>query len=286
MRCVSIAAVLAACVITFPQLVSAADLPVKAQPLPPPAPVYNWTGFYAGLNAGGAWENTIDNSFTPGACSFLAVACTGAVPVFGAALPPQLNTHPSGFIGGGQIGYNFQTGAFLWGIETDFQGADVKGNASVTNTVATFIGGGPFSFTSTGSQRIDWFGTLRARVGWLPTNSLLLYATGGLAYGHTESAAAFSGIFGPGLLVAGTAASQSDTLAGWTVGGGLEWMFAPRWSVKGEYLYYDLGTVNLNQSISFATTPPSLPNHFDFNIQSAAHFRGNIARLGVNYKFD
>jgi outer membrane immunogenic protein len=195
-----------------------------------------------------------------------------------AAVPGRFDTHPSGFIGGGQIGYNYQTGVFVWGVEADFQGAAIKGTASATNTDSVF----GFSLSGTGSQKIDWFGTLRGRVGWTPMSPLLIYATGGLAYGNTETNVSFSqfaNLGGPG--GPPIAISNSSTLTGWTVGGGLEWMFAPRWSVKGEYLYYDLGDVTLNQTQS--ASPPGV--NAAIAIQSVAHYHGNIARLGVNYKF-
>lgn len=248
----------------------AADMAVKA---PLPVPVYSWTGWYVGLNAGGGWENTIDNSAAVSSC---AGAPAALCPGLAAAVPGQFNTHPSGFIGGAQIGYNYQTGAVVWGVETDFQGAGIKGSASATNTVTTI--GVPITVSGTGSQKLDWFGTLRGRLGWEPTSRLLIYATGGLAYGNVEAGASFSQLSFPG---GPTAAFQSSTLAGWTVGSGLEWMFAPRWSVKGEYLYYDLGNVTLNQTLN--AFPAGV--NAAIAIQSVAHYHGNIARLGVNYKF-
>ncbi len=83
----------------------AADMAVKAPP-PPAAPVYSWTGFYAGLNAGGGWGGKIDNSVTPSTCTFSALACSAFFAGLNAIVPGQFSTHPSGFIGGGQIGYN------------------------------------------------------------------------------------------------------------------------------------------------------------------------------------
>ena len=101
----------------------------------------------------------------------------------------------------------------------------------------------------------NFLGTLRGRLGWTPSAPWLLYVTGGLAYGHTETEVALSthisGLCGGGALGCPDAsgfASKDDWRAGWTVGGGVEWMFAPRWSFKAEYLYYDLGHVNLNTS--------------------------------------
>ncbi len=170
-------------------------------------------------------------------------------------------------------------------LEADFQGADIKGTANATNA-ATVFPFPAFTLTSTGSQKIDWLGTLRGRLGWLPVNQLLIYATGGLAYGHVETGVSFSGnIPITGFPISGsTALFQSNILVGWTVGGGLEWMFAPRWSVKAEYLYYDLGKVTLNQTL--ASVQSGVIGFFaNANVQSIAHYNGNIARLGVNYKF-
>ena len=285
MRRVSITIVAAVSTIAFAQFASAADLPRKAPvAVPPPPPVYSWTGFYAGLNAGGSWGNTtIDNSASVNFCS-------GIVPAFcpasAATLPGQFDPHLTGFIGGGQIGYNYQFASnWVAGLEADFQGADIKGDASGTNT--TVVPGfptNPLTIAGTGSQKIDWFGTLRGRVGWLPVNSLLVYATGGLAYGHVQTDVSFSEHIEQGAnpFDGSTAISQSDTRVGWTVGGGLEWMFAPRWSVKGEYLYYDLGTVTFNQTLGVAAV--GIPR-IGMAIQSDAHYKGNIVRAGVNYKF-
>ncbi len=182
-----------AAVIATPAL--AADMAVKAPP-PAPVPAYGWTGFYAGLNAGGGWGSKgIDNSFTPGACNGPASACASLFPSLIAPLPGRFDIHSNGFIGGGQVGYNYQSGAFVWGVEADFQGADMKGNASTT---ASFVPPPPaapnalVTTAGTGSEKIDWFGTLRGRLGWVPTPPLLVYATGGLAYGHVGTGASFS----------------------------------------------------------------------------------------------
>ncbi len=127
------------------------------------------------------------------------------------------------------------------------------------------------------------FGTLRGRIGVLPSERLLLYATGGLAFGHAQlstSLTTFSGaapdcvnLFGANNCEAGSA---SSLLAGWTIGGGAEWAFARGWSAKAEYLYYDLGT------LSHSMTDPNFP--FVFN--ASADFKGSIARGGINFKFD
>jgi len=263
----------------------AADMAVKA---PPPAlvPVYNWTGWYVGLNAGDGWQNTIDNSVTS---NFFVLAGFGLYPALNAAIPQQFNTNPSGFNGGGQIGYNYQlVQNWVAGLEADFQDANIKGTASAAGA-AVDTAGSLITVAGTGSQKIDRFGTLRGRLGWLPVDSLLVYGTAGLAYGHVQTDVSFSGsrMGGAGTPMNGSiAASQSETRTGWTLGGGMEWMFASSWTVKAEYLYYDLGTETLNQALMLTGFAPGIgTTGIGANIQSVAHYRGNIVRAGVNYKF-
>ena len=118
-----------------------------------------------------------------------------------------------GFIGGGQIGYNWKRDQWLFGLEADIQYSDQKGSYSACSAVGCPVG----SAFGAADHHLKWFGTFRGRVGWLPTNSLLLYATGGLVYGQFASDY-LSGINGGTIL----AASTSTTRAGWTVGAGAE----------------------------------------------------------------
>ena len=250
-------------------------------PAPAAAPSPNYTGFYAGLNGGGGFENTINNGVT--FCSFFGFGCS-------LAIPGQLNTRPSGFIGGGQIGYNWQAGLFVWGVETDFQWANITGSATVTNSTQ-LDSLTTTTVTAAGSQKIDWFGTLRGRLGWTPTPPLLIYATGGLAYGHVKTDVSFTGqspiSFFPGVPAApfggASAVTKNDTRAGWTVGGGAEWMFASQWSIKAEYLFYDLGTESTDQTLNWGFIS-NFPLDFT-GIHSEAHYHGSIVRGGVNFKF-
>ena len=138
---------------------------------------------------------------------------------------------------------------------------------------------GFFPLTSSVSQDMSFIGTTRGRLGWAWSN-VLLYATGGAAYGHVSYGYTANNIAGGGALA--VAASDSATQLGWTVGGGLEWGFGA-WSVKGEYLYYDLGSHPLTAACSTVIggctgVAPSL---------FSAHFRdnGSIARVGLNYRF-
>jgi outer membrane immunogenic protein len=283
----SAALMAAVSVIGFTQIALAADMPTKA-PLVPAVAAPSWTGWYLGLNAGGGWENTIYNSVTSTSCFTPPIAPAACAPIgnsFAAALTGQLNTRPHGFIGGGQIGYNYQTGAVVWGVEADFQGTGIKGSASAAANSVPIVGfvNNAVNAASTGSQKIDWFGTVRGRVGWLPTNPLLLYVTGGLAYGHVQTDVSFSENISLSPTSGATSAADSATRAGWTVGGGMEWMLASHWSVKGEYLYYDLGNVTLNSTLNTFDNLHILGNAI--GIQSVARYHGNIARIGVNYKF-
>lgn len=179
-------------------------------------PRYLWTGLYAGLQAGYAWGDAY--TWQPG-------LITG-------------NPQPDGFLGGATLGYNFQSGSIVWGIETDFSFADVQGSHGVT------------------SANMDWLWTFRGRVG-VDMNGWMPYLTGGLAVADVGAA--------------DNLGSGSDTVAGWTVGGGLEIKLDRNWSVKGEYLY-----VNLDDSFRLSGGPPPGAASLDDL---------HIVRAGINYKF-
>ena len=281
----------------------AADLPrYKAPPPPPPLPPM-WTGFYVGLNAGGTWGNS-NNVRTvsapiaaiPGSNSARRYALFSAL---GASGVGSGNT--SGFIGGGQVGYNWQFyNSFVGGIEADIQG--VAGNNRNTTTISAagrfaFFGANEVLATAiTTSKRLDYIGTVRGRLGWLFTPTLLAYGTGGLAYGGVSVSTGIAQFNNdcaqfPGNCISAATFSSgafSDTRVGWTVGGGLEWMFWPNWSAKVEYLYYDLGNVTYSAGLL-----PTVGNTFLANTlvaavvsQSQTRFNGNIVRAGVNYHFN
>src|SRR5262249_18389081 len=150
----------------------------------------------------------------------------------------KLNGNDSvGVTGGGQFGYNWQMGTFVLGFETDINGSSLKSSDVVTRPLAPPLAG---LFNHAVNEKLDWFGTARGPVGFLVAPQFLLYATGGLAYGHVNSNSLVN------FTLAGDtyAGSLSDTRAGWTVGGGGEWAFSPNWSAKIEYLHIDLGTVS------------------------------------------
>lgn len=212
---------------------SAADLPRQTYKAPAvvPVPVFSWTGFYAGVNLGYGWgdgDGTID------------VAGFGSGPISGSG---------NGILGGGQIGYNWQTGPFVLGIETDFQGSGAKGDVTATAPGWAMVAEG----------KTEWFGTIRGRLGYA-FDRTMFYATGG-------------GVYGNGKLTGTTTLgnfSTSETSWTWTVGGGIEHMFLPNWSAKIEYLY--VGTPD---------KVPLPPEAISVSGSSSA----NIVRGGINYHF-
>lgn len=276
-----VAAVAVFVAITFAQIASAADLPVKA-PVVAAAPVYNWTGFYVGANIGGGWGNHDVDGYTPN-----DPAMVSWFTAFGP--PPSLSLNSSGVIGGFQLGYNWQFNRnWLVGLETDFDGSGVKGS---TSTVANLLGS-TVPATTTADERLKWFGTVRARLGYLPADNILAYVTGGFAYGRVERNGSYSnssgGVFlasvppflftcGPGQTC--LAGSSNDTATGWTVGGGIEYAVWQRWTVRAEYLYLSLGAKSVTETALFF--PGSLPASFNANFKTNI----NVARVGLNYRF-
>ncbi|MBM3642162.1 MAG: porin family protein, partial [Alphaproteobacteria bacterium] len=201
----------------------------------------------------------------------------------------------------GQIGYNWQFyNSFVGGVEADIQG--VAGSNS-NKTAVTAVGAFPFGTANevivsalTTSKRLDYIGTVRGRLGWLFTPTLLAYGTGGLAYGGVSvstSIAQFNNDCAqfPGACISGAAFSSgafSDTRVGWTVGGGLEWMFWPNWSAKVEYLYYDLGNVSYSAGALTTLGNTIFAGSVVAGVvsQTQTRFNGNIVRAGVNYHFN
>jgi outer membrane immunogenic protein len=242
----------------------AADISAKAPVYKAPAVVmpaaYRWSGFYVGANLGYGWgDQAIERSTT-------VVLPPGM-------FPTSLASDPRGVLGGIQAGYNYQSGPAVFGVETDIAYADISRSGTFAGSFAGT------NFSAAGEQKLDWFGTLRGRIGYLPSDRWLVYATGGLAYGHGKSSTSSvvnAGI-GCGFFFGCGAGSASGWLAGWTAGAGLEWAFADRWRAKAEYLYYDLGSL----SYSYPDTFPGAGSY-----SASTNFRGNIFRLGVNYAFN
>lgn len=239
---------------------SAADLPSKkAAPVYAP-PVLTWTGFYAGANAGASWKNgkTVGSlySYENPSDRYDTIA------VF-----PNYTQGAVGITGGLQVGYNYQIGSmFVVGAETDFQGTSMGSghNGNVTTALAYLNNTDPGSNTYIGASaanQVNWFGTVRGRAGIAAMPNLMVYGTGGFAYGDVQRV---------GGLWTGSAIQT-----GWTAGGGVEYKIAPQWSVKGEYLYTNLSGTNQNSWVNAGWNVNNVNNNTQFN----------TVRAGVNYSF-
>ena len=284
MRHLSVAAAIVVSTIIFARMASAA-----------PPPVYSWTGWYVGLNAGGTWgsdpvSTTASNSefCPPGSCGHALAFANASIQGATGEFPGSTD----GFIGGGQFGYNWQfANRWLAGFEADFQGligADGSSARSSAFAVAGFAGHSVGTDLLV-SKSIDFLGTVRGRLGYLVMPRLLVFGTGGFAYGHVKSSLTISqNLIGAGLgsLEAsfGMSSNISRMLGGWTIGGGFEWMLAPNWTAKVEYLYYDLGTVTARGQLADRIVSPSPPTTYYFvnDVQSTTRFNGNIVRVGLN----
>jgi outer membrane immunogenic protein len=248
---------------------------VSAVALAASAPALNWTGGYVGGTLGfGVGGGTNSSTVTGLGGGRFAFANAGFVDL-------------DGILGGAAIGYNWQaTPDWVGGIEADFQGSDIRGNPTTRNAysgsgallgaVATGTG------TTAYSASIPWFGTLRGRIGFALDN-LLIYGTGGLAYGQVRMSGALTDSgsrtiiappFTPVPFSTSSAFAGSSVNAGWTLGTGVEGALMQHWSWKAEYLYVDLGSLNL-AAAGAGTMTGSVHTHFT----------DNIFRAGVNYRF-
>jgi outer membrane immunogenic protein len=167
----------------------AADLSAPPLPTtkgPAPAPPYNWTGFYVGVNAGGDWYG--GNGFVGGSNIQSLLPANRIINI-----PANRDRTDPGFTAGGLAGYNYQIGSFVVGGETDFNYIDSQSHRSGSTSIRC-CGGATETLSFDSKSQLDWFGTARARLGYVPTERLLVYATGGLGYGEVERSLEFSNI--------------------------------------------------------------------------------------------
>jgi outer membrane immunogenic protein len=271
-KCVLAGAALAAVAMGSPVL--AADLPLKA---PPIAPIYNWTGFYVGANAGSSFGQASTDIAFPG------------LPIVSGY------NGVKGALAGVQAGYSWQFNPkWVFGLEADIQAARPRGEYGIAEgPFCTTIGGFPVKFgtmTCTGTtasleQHIPWFGTARARLGVLPSPEWLLYATGGAAFGEIQNSAAIANITSVTGLIFGVPVGTTTTITaatgsannnriGWTVGAGSEVVLRGPWTAKIEYLFVDFGTFSNTYMLAGAPV-----------LTTSTHMIDNIVRIGVNYRF-
>lgn len=202
-------------------------------------------------------------------------------------------TSQGGFIGGGQVGYNWQPGMLnnnlVFGFEADIQGV-AAGNGNRNYSTAYAVNSNTVTTTTTANASLQFLGTVRGRVGYLAMPNLLVYGTGGLAYGGVSfNATKYINEYLSGGTQSWTGVGNtnySNVNVGYTAGGGVEWMFMPNWSAKAEYLYYDLGNISAQLDTNLYAlnrTPTTQP----FNSTTyTGRVNGNLVRLGVNYHFN
>lgn len=211
------------------------------QPPPPPPPVFNWTGFYAGGFIGGALSNQNVTATDLNGFNFAGNSWDYGI--------------DNSVIGGGTLGYNWQYpgSPFLVGIEGEVGYMHLTGSAA-----------DPVDSNTISSARMgDWYGVLAGRLGWLVTPEWLFYAKGGAAWTDLNA-----DVTAPGLIATG-----SHTTTGWTLGGGAEWMFAPQWSVKAEYLL-----LGFDDNVAACDTGANFCWNHNFNDV-------HILKAGLNYHF-
>jgi outer membrane immunogenic protein len=235
-------------------------------PAPVPECDFSWTGFYFGGNAGYSWGHA-DTDFEP-----LPDAAT-----FFSLEPRSLSPDPDGFIGGGQVGYNYQLNKwFVLGAEADFQGTDIEGHeftSPIIDTTGAPNAPGSFLFAH---ERVQWLGTVRGRIGIAPICRLLIYGTGGFAYGNVDYSANTN--FNNGITYP---VNFTETNTGWTAGGGIEYALSNHWTVRAEYLHYDLGDEHRTQNQLIGGVPQGPPFFVRYNFDTS----GEIVRAGFNFKF-
>lgn len=245
----------------------AADLPVKA-PVVAPAPIVNWTGGYIGLSVGGAWGTSDLNN---------VIFNDGPVPHHSDDLLADVNAlssgsiNPSGAIGGVQAGYDVQVNQFVYGAMVDFSAMNLRGSRDAA-------GVGPLTALNISVHddiSADWLLTLRGRIGWA-TGNFLIYATGGAAATNVK----YNHSYVAGLSPSTETDAVSGTKWGWAAGAGVDYALSNRWSLRGEYLHVDFGTVvNDGARVNITGLGP-INTVFGHNVSLSA----DIVRAGINLK--
>ncbi len=247
-----------------PEPIQGSGKEMKQAVVPTPECDYTWTGFYIGGRAGYGWDaGRFRADPEPDVATFGLDAY-------------RRDTNSDGFVGGGEIGYNWQFGKwFMIGAEADFSGSSMDEDGHIF----------PIAFNGTTvdgdihySHSVDWFGTVRGRVGFVPTCRLLLYGTGGFAYAHSDDSADLDAVF---LRLPTTHhASYDDTDTGYCAGGGLEYMLTRHWSIKAEYLYINCGGHSrFGQELVRGTPNPPFGEHYRWDTEF------HTVTAGFNYKF-
>jgi len=244
----------AAVLLATTALGSAADLSVKA-PYISSAPVWSWTGFYIGAHAGAGWgttESTLDS-----------ITVAGVPALLGVGLPIAQNSR-SGFLGGGQVGYNYQSGWAVFGVQADIAGLDVKGTTPCLTVLSC-------------TAKSHWLATATGRIGGVVADRTLVHVKGGAAWLNTTHSLAVPALGGGAGIFTGSSADSNAF--GWLLGFGAEYAFSPNWSAFIEYDYMDFDKKNIPLDLTLPGGPVTTAG---VSIQNKL----SIAKIGVDYKFD
>ena len=268
----------------------------SAKPSPHTNSSPTWIGFYTGVNIGGA-VSVADAARTNGYVAYDWAASAFAEPLD--TLPPSrtgnATVSQSGVIGGGQIGYAWKFNEdVIAGLEADFQGATIQGGGSFSSVSGAFYDGHAHrqeGLVDT-TAGISWLGTARARLGYLISPNILLFTTGGLAYGGTWANVNSislhwhpgTELIHPAVPVSPSYSSTKGLNVGWTAGAGAEWGFDKNWSIKIEGLYYDLGSRSITGQYNFNVNAAAPGLVATVNAATTvAKYQGIIVRSGLNY---
>jgi outer membrane immunogenic protein len=256
----------------------AADMPAQTYVKAPSmvAPAFGWSGFYIGGHAGADFRRNADATVDPAD----ALTTTHFGPnLTNGFFPRSYGASGTGFVGGVQLGYNWQMQNFVFGVETDFSGSTAKAHQDI---IFPGIPAVLASSAGTFDAKVLWFGTTRARVGVLLDPRVLTYATGGVAYGSVRRQFSFGfPAVGP---IEQTFADHTDTSWGWTAGAGIEWAVADHVTIRGEYQFVRLDGKNsaTNSTAGFCNTIPALSCNFNVNGQAIDN---HTVTIGINYLF-
>lgn len=259
----SFAIILACTAFAFagPEAIHSSSKEMKAMVAPAPTCDFSWTGFYIGGRAGYGWSGDTDFRIEGRPNDALFPFHVN---------PGHQGLDPDGFIGGGQIGFNWQFGKwFVVGAEADFSGSTMDDDS----TRLHFVPEDGADVAVHASQDINWFGTVRGRIGVVPCCKLLVYGTGGFAYADVDESASLAFPSGGAFY----SASRSSTDTGWTAGGGLEYAISRHWTVKVEYLFVDVGDHSAT-GFSHPAVPP-------FTTRDTWDTQFHTVTGGINFKF-
>lgn len=227
----------------------AADMPLKASPLYTPS--FSWSGFYLGVNGGSGWGTSSSSA------NFSLLGTAFNLPLY--------SQSTSGWLGGFQAGYNWQTGNIVLGLEGDYDFTNIQGT---TACVVVFNCG----------VKQNWLADFTGRIGVAPIDKLLMYVKGGVAWAGDKDT--FGNSLTVGAATVALNASASNTRTGGLMGTGLEYAFLPHWSAKIEYDYIDFGTATVAQTLTTTPVIPGLPT-----ISTQHKDSESLMKAGVNYRF-